>query len=65
MLNVLKSIENARSAEAFSRMFTGDRHCVKRMDLLFPWIELRIKTSIPIDTVVPGQYELKNSGNRS
>jgi len=35
MLKVLICIEKASFAEAFSRMCTGDGHCVKILDSLF------------------------------
>jgi len=65
MLKVLTCIEKASFAEAFSRMFTGDRHCVERLDSLFPCIELRIKSIRPIDALVPPHYVFINSGIRS
>jgi len=64
MLKVLTCIEKSSFFKAFSRMFTGDRYCVKTLDSLFLCCKLCIKR-IPIDAVGPPHYVLINAGTRS
>jgi len=59
------TVKKANFGEVYRRMFTGDRHCVKRLDSLILYIELRIKWRIPIDAVAPPQYVIINYWTRS
>ena len=62
MFKVLTCIEKASFAKAFSRMFTGDRHCVKRLNSLFLCYKPCIKRRLPIYAVVPSHCVLMYLG---
>jgi hypothetical protein len=65
MIKVLTCIEKSGFAEAFSRMFIGELHPVKRHHSRFPCCELQIKRRDPAFAVVPSHYVLINAGTRT